>query len=155
MKQLQQGKKKLQKGFTLIELMIVVAIIGVLSAIAIPAYQNYVKKSEAATGLSTVRSLVTNVDMYQQENGVFPVAGDLNKLGASKDMNSLGELAVAQTASGASGTITFIYGSSSSIDGATVTLSKDSAGWKCAFKKDSGGKLGTDDLPKSCETLNN
>ncbi|WP_417880251.1 pilin [Vibrio sp.] len=153
MKQLQQGKKKLQKGFTLIELMIVVAIIGVLSAIAIPAYKNYVKKSEAATGLSTVRSLVTNVDMYQQENGEFPDAAKLGELGATANMNSLGTLAVAQTASGASGTITFTYGNSSSITGAVVTLTKNSSsGWECAFTADSTGKLTDEDLPKSCNT---
>lgn len=105
MKQLQQGKKKLQKGFTLIELMIVVAIIGVLSAIAIPAYQNYVKKSEAATGLSTVRSLVTNIDMWEQANGSFP--SDLGEIGASADMNSLGILSLSPAASGADSTVKF------------------------------------------------
>ncbi|BBC39959.1 prepilin-type N-terminal cleavage/methylation domain-containing protein [Photobacterium damselae subsp. piscicida] len=48
-----------QKGFTLIELMIVVAIIGVLSAIAIPAYKDYVKKSQMASAMATMKSLIT------------------------------------------------------------------------------------------------
>ncbi|MBO0237303.1 pilin, partial [Vibrio parahaemolyticus] len=69
---MKNSKQKKQQGFTLIELMIVVAIIGVLSAIAIPAYQNYVKKSEAATGLATAKSLITNIDMHIQEVGAFP-----------------------------------------------------------------------------------
>lgn len=150
MKQLQQGKKKLQKGFTLIELMIVVAIIGVLSAIAIPAYQNYVKKSEAATGLSTVRSLVTNIDMWEQANGSFP--SDLGEIGASADMNSLGILSLSPAASGADSTVKFLF-DNSSINGSDVTLTKNSAGWTCAFTAGSSNLSGGD-LPKSCNTIN-
>ena len=67
-----KNKRTNQKGFTLIELMIVVAIIGVLSAVAIPAYKSYLAKSEAATAAGTLRALMTNIDMYQQENNSFP-----------------------------------------------------------------------------------
>jgi len=57
-----------QKGFTLIELMIVVAIIGILAAIAIPQYQNYVTKSRWSANLSSVSSLKTAIGLCMQEN---------------------------------------------------------------------------------------
>ena len=65
-------KRQGQKGFTLIELMIVVAVIGVLSAIAIPQYQNYVHKAELGAGLATVSALKINVEDYIATNGNFP-----------------------------------------------------------------------------------
>ncbi|MFA0509385.1 MULTISPECIES: pilin [unclassified Vibrio] len=145
-----KSKRTNQKGFTLIELMIVVAIIGVLSAIAVPAYQNYVKKSEATTGLAAAKSLVTNVDMFIQENGRFPTndTTGFTAVGASTGMNAIGTLSF-ESISGADGTIKFLFDSTTSISTAYVSLARTNSGWNCTFTK--SGKLTDDDVPKACK----
>src|ERR1700677_3675390 len=64
--------KTVQKGFTLIELMIVIAIIGILAAIAIPAYQNYTIRSQVTEGLSLADGWKTSISEYYAQNGKFP-----------------------------------------------------------------------------------
>ena len=64
--------QKLQKGFTLIELMIVIAIIGILAAIAIPAYQDYTIRAQASEGPVLADALKTSMAEYYADKGTWP-----------------------------------------------------------------------------------
>jgi type IV pilus assembly protein PilA len=64
--------KKIQKGFTLIELMIVVAIIGILAAIAIPAYSDYTKRAKVTELVTAASACKASVSEFFQAQGVFP-----------------------------------------------------------------------------------
>jgi type IV pilus assembly protein PilA len=71
MQNIQSMKQSVQKGFTLIELMIVVAIIGILAALAIPAYQDYTIKSRVGEGASLSGAFKTGIEVYWSENGTL------------------------------------------------------------------------------------
>ena len=81
--------KTLQKGFTLIELMIVVAIIGILAVIAIPAYQDYTIRSQVTEGLNLADAVKIAVADYYTQNGAFPAPGVTTAAPAGLGFNAL------------------------------------------------------------------
>lgn len=137
-----------QQGFTLIELMIVVAIIGILAAIAIPQYQSYVARSQLAGSYSELASLKTGVENALLSKSVTDVTGQ-----SAKNYGWTGSSTITTaTIAGDSSTGVQITGDlknvSSSISGATITLTRDPQnGWQCTIS-------GVDDAdlnPTACE----
>jgi type IV pilus assembly protein PilA len=79
--------KRAQQGFTLIELMIVVAIIGILAAVALPAYQDYTKRSRVSEGLSLAAGAKTAMAEYYASNNAWPADNAAAGVAAKADIN--------------------------------------------------------------------
>jgi type IV pilus assembly protein PilA len=126
----QMQTKKAEGGFTLIELMIVVAIIGILAAVAIPSYQNYVAKSKFAAGLAEVSAGKTGVDVALSEDSTLDAA-ELMTASGLKASTSVCTMAAAAADGGVTLTCTVNSGPAPVV-GKKIIQTRDAAGvWAC------------------------
>lgn len=92
--------KKYQQGFTLIELMIVVAIIGILAAIAVPAYQDYTVRSKMSEVMLAASSCKTGVSEFLQTNATFPADADAAGCNSATEQTKYVDTITVDSASG-------------------------------------------------------
>jgi type IV pilus assembly protein PilA len=142
--------RKMQKGFTLIELMIVVAIIGILAAIAIPAYQDYTIRAQVSEGMSLTSGVRTAVSEFFQTEGTWP--GDNATAGVAAEGSIQGNYVSQVLVAGSTITATFSntdpQSANARINGLTLVLTgRDEGGsvaWACS------GSIDNKYLPSTC-----
>ena len=140
---------KKQQGFTLIELMIVVAIIGILAAIAIPAYQDYTIRAQVSEGLNLAGGAKAAVSEYTMDRGLFPTSN--GQAGLSLAPSITGKYVTRVAVS--TGIITVTYGNDAHqvLSAATLQLSPitqaGSVEWACSSPSSS---IANKHLPAAC-----
>ena len=141
-------KRSLQKGFTLIELMIVVAIIGILAAVALPAYQDYTVRAKASEMILAASGGKTAVAEFYGVNAALPAASSLVLTSAaSKYVATVVQSAGIITVTGA----TAASGGDANLSGATITMTPTAVGTTGVLNWACSGSVASKYRPASCQ----
>ena len=134
--------KAMQKGFTLIELMIVVAIIGILAAIALPAYQDYTARAQISEAVTLADGQKTAVTEYYADKGKFPTTNEEAGVAAKADIKGKYVSSVEITANGVITALMKSTDVAKGVQGASIVLTPTAADgavtWACTAKKSGG-----------------
>ena len=138
--------RSIQKGFTLIELMIVVAIIGILAAIAIPAYQDYLIRSQVTEGMSMAAAAKASVSEYYANKGSWPLDNSAAGLGVATEIQ--GKYVSALTVGTGGITVDFGNEANAVLDSARLGLTPGASAngdviWRCGGPGHPAGRGGS------------
>jgi type IV pilus assembly protein PilA len=136
--------RKVQQGFTLIELMIVVAIIGILAAVAIPAYSDYTKRAKVTEIVTAASACKTSVTEYFESMGALPAtitaagcASNPTAHAGALTLSSTGQITIASSIAGATGNFV--------LEPAATPTAGAPIQWKCT-----GSTITAKYLPANC-----